>query len=198
MMFPGIAPSSVPPISTATFARRLNGKTDCKRFFRLASTSEEDKDQTLRKLMLWLACAKEYPRQRDHMTMDVDNVPLPPYSFLQGRKETVGPEARHVRHDIDLDDAGVELHILPPDSWARCAELEAAARASAEASRRAELEAAAPASAEASRRPSRAGPSRGRAKAATISPARSHSTRVESSSSSDSSDSSSSSSSSGS
>ena len=54
---------------------------------------------------------------------------LPPRDFLLASRQDVAPAKQEVRSDLDLDMAGVEFTYMPPASWDRCAELEAAAAA---------------------------------------------------------------------
>ena len=52
----------------------------------------------------------------------------PPRAFLMARRIDEAPKFSTVKTDEELDAAGVPLDLLPPESWARCEELEAQAR----------------------------------------------------------------------
>ena len=112
---------------------RLNAKSGCKKWFRISGKTKEDARRAGVQMMTWCSHAQEYSRQRSHMTWLPAYSDCPTAAFLLARRlpPESAPARGACRHDEDLDRMGVPLHLLPPDSWARCKELEEAAAGAA-------------------------------------------------------------------
>ena len=136
-LVPGPAPPPAPPILfTYKFVRefrmlpfplprRLNKTSWCTKFMTNESDSREARRQTLIRLMFWCSRAHEYSRQASHIAWHPIFAECPPREWLLANRPSadIAHSMSDIRSDRDLNDAGVPLELLPPESWRRCEEL---------------------------------------------------------------------------
>ena len=98
---------------------RLSEKTECKKYMAIPAVGELSRESTLLRLMWWCASARNFARQRAHVgwTPEAHQVPSKEVIAAHSVPIAARPSRRDVPTDAALDDAGVPLHVLPPESW---------------------------------------------------------------------------------
>ena len=92
---------------------RLNATSDCKKFFKVEGPTSRDRCLALQKRVR----AKEFSRQRDHISWTPSPAELPDLNFLRARRLDEGYSRQSIRTDVELDAEGVDPSIMPPESW---------------------------------------------------------------------------------
>ena len=101
-------------------AKRLNERSECKKFLRLTSASDVERRQVLQQLMFWCSRASDFPRQRLHVAFTPTWEHCPSLDFLEQTQITDRPAFRDVATDVELDHYAVPMNMLPPANSEEC------------------------------------------------------------------------------
>eukprot|EP00972_Heterocapsa_arctica_P016728 2467428-Heterocapsa_arctica.AAC.1 len=82
---------------------RLNAKSECKKYLRIAGPGIEDKRITIRRLMWWCTMAKDFDRQRLHLNQPLPPEQCPSFPYLRAKNVSDKPLPGSVRTDVELD-----------------------------------------------------------------------------------------------
>ena len=107
-------------------AKRLNERSECKKFLRLTSASDVERRQVLQQLMFWCSRASDFPRQRLHVAFTPTWEHCPSLDFLEQTQITDRPAFRDVATDVELDHYAVPMNMLPPANSEECRRRQAA------------------------------------------------------------------------
>ena len=82
--------------------------------------TQTDARHALRRLLWWLTCSKQYPRQSEHIAWHPDLAGTPDYDFIVAAIGQDGPnlpKRKDVVSDTKLNEIEVPFDLLPPESW---------------------------------------------------------------------------------